>query len=535
MEKQEVFVRKATGLVRHVGLLDAVLLNIESNTFGLSLIYYALIVGVFPGDPLLAAALAALGCVPVAIAYASMSTAMPRSGGDYVFISRVLHPALAVAASISISAWFFFWTGAYANWVLSVGASASLQALGSIFNIPELLGASQLCMEIPVLLIFGSIIILSLCLIAARSNILAFKLLDVMVILGIIGVFLWTVSLGMMNRASFIDRFNAYAAQYVNDPDYYHTILKTAAEAGYNPNYIPTWVGTLFMIPFATYIFPYLAAQSCVGGEVKDPGKSFFAGLLLNLLISAIMVVAAMWALINAVGLDFLSAINYVYVNGLGYYLPTPPYFTLFAGLAAPNIILQIIMMVGFICWSLAIPLINCIQVPRWLFAMAMDRVLPEKLTSVSRWATPWVGVLVMAIGSEICLIVYTLYASVLATISAVFANILATFMVACIAAIFLPFRKRTKVIFETAPRLASLKIAGFPVMSLAGILGAGFLGWVSYMYAVYPEYGANNLPSIMAVVGIYIIGLLIYFIAKVYNARRGLDISLAFKEIPPA
>lgn len=534
MTEKTVFVRKASGLVRHVGLWDAVLLNIESNTFGLSLIYYALVVGVFPGDPIAAAILAGIGCVPMAIAYAMMSTAMPRSGGDYVFISRVLHPALAVAASISISVWFFFWTGAYANWVATVGMSTTLQVIGSVGNIPALMNASQYCFDVPIVLLVGTILIALLCYIAARSNVLAFKLLDVMVFLGLVGVFLWIVCLGAIDNATFINRFNTYAAQYTNNPDYYHTIIDIAKNAGAEIPIVPTWLGLIAFIPFATYIFPYLAAQSCVGGEVKDPGKNFILGLLLNLLISVSMVVGAMWALFQAAGMDFVAASNYVYTNGLGWDLPTPPYITLFAGLAAPNIILQVIMGIGFICWSIGIPLINCIQVPRWLFAMSMDRILPEKLSSVSRYGTPWVGVFVMLIGSEICLFIYTLYASVLATISAVFANIVATFMVGCIAAIFLPFRKRTKFIYESAPRLAKLKIAGFPVMSLAGILATIFLGWNAFMYAIDPIYGANNLPSILAVLGIYVAGLLIYFIAKVYRLKQGLDITLVFQEIPP-
>lgn len=535
MSQPKVFVREATGLVRHVGLWDSVLLNIESNTFGLGLIYYSLILSALPGaDSILAAALTGLGCIPLAIAYASMSTAMPRSGGDYVFISRGLHPALGVASSLSICIWFFFWTAAYSNWALTAGAAVAFQVAGSVLNIPALLQAAQASYETPNIMIVGTIIIVAVCLIAARSNFLSFKALDVFVALGLLGVFLWIVVLGTVDRTSFVNQFNAYAATYMNDPDYYHTLLKTASEGGLDLTAKSSLPLLINMIPFAATIFPWMAAQSAVGGEVKDPGRNFFAGLLTNLLISVTMVMAAMWALFNAAGYDFIMAIDYVFVNGLGYALPTPPYFTLFAALATRNIALQAVMAIGFICWSLGIPLINCIQVPRWLFAMSLDRVLPEKLSAVSKYGTPWVGVLVMAVGSEIMFIIYTMYASALAVVSAAFGNITATFMVACIAAIFIPFRKKTKNVFETAPKLATMKIAGFPVMSLAGLLAAIFLGWISIMYAIYPLYAANNLPSLLGVGGFYVVGLVIYFVAKAYRARQGLDISLAFSEIPP-
>jgi len=501
----------------------------------MSLIYYTLILAQFPGgDIVLAAALGALLCVPQAIAYASMSTAMPRSGGDYVFISRGLHPALAVAASLSITIWFMFWTGAYSNWALSIGAATALQATGSVLENPTLLGMAASATEIPWILLFGSILILAMCYIAGRSTRLTFKLLDVMVVLGIVGVFLWTVLLGATDRATFISDFNTYAMRYVGDPDYYHTILKTARDAGLDLAAPPSWLAMINMLPFAAYIYPYLAAQSCVGGEVKDPGKNFFLGLLINLFISGVMVSAAMWALLNAAGYEFIMAADYIFVNGLEYGLPTPPFITLFAGIVTDNVILHALMAIGFICWVAAVVIINCIQVPRWLFAMSLDRILPEKLSSVSRYGTPWVGVLVMAVGAEIMIFIFTFYAGVLATVSAAFGNIVATFMVACIAAAVLPFRKQMKTIYETAPRLATLKIAGYPVMSLAGILGTLFLGWVSYMYATVPAYGANAPTSLAAVAGIYVFGLLVYFAAKAYRARQGIDVRLAFQEIPP-
>jgi len=33
---------------------------------------------------------------------------------------------------------------------------------------------------------------------------------------------------------------------------------------------------------------------------------------------------------------------------------------------------------------------------------------------------------------------------------------------------------------------------------------------------------------------GIFILGIVIYFASKAYNASKGIDISLIFKEVPP-
>jgi amino acid permease len=164
---------------------------------------------------------------------------------------------------------------------------------------------------------------------------------------------------------------------------------------------------------------------------------------------------------------------------------------------------------------------------------MSLDRILPEKFSSISKHGTPWVSILAMLVGAEIMLVIFTMYATVLSTITIAFGTF-GVFFIACIAAIVLPFRKQTKRIFETAPKLASMKIAGFPVMSLAGILGTLVLGWVFCMYVVNPAYGASNPTSLVSVAGIFVACLLGYYVAKWYRARQGLDVSLAFTEVPP-
>src|SRR5437588_8073901 len=97
-----LFVRQSSGLVRNVSVTNALFFNVAAFVgVGLTLypIFYSLAgVPVWKAGPFSeygwAAIIAGLFCVLLALIFASLTSVMPRSGGDYVFTSRILHPFL---------------------------------------------------------------------------------------------------------------------------------------------------------------------------------------------------------------------------------------------------------------------------------------------------------------------------------------------------------------------------------------------------------------------------------------------------------
>lgn len=85
----EIFTRKASGLVRVMSPYSAFVYNIL--TMGLIFPWtYLWAPGALPGGNLFwGIILATIIEIPIAFAYVWLSTALPRSGGDYVFQSRV--------------------------------------------------------------------------------------------------------------------------------------------------------------------------------------------------------------------------------------------------------------------------------------------------------------------------------------------------------------------------------------------------------------------------------------------------------------
>src|SRR5262245_14126275 len=90
-EQQQLFVRKSTGLVREASAFDAMVYNaVFSAPVGATLawgVFFAL--SAFPGADLVTATLISLVInVPIVIMMALLASSMPRTGGDYVWVSR---------------------------------------------------------------------------------------------------------------------------------------------------------------------------------------------------------------------------------------------------------------------------------------------------------------------------------------------------------------------------------------------------------------------------------------------------------------
>src|SRR5947209_2722719 len=96
--EEQLFVRKSTGLVREASALDATIFNaLFSAPVGATLawgVFFAL--SAFPGSDLVTATIISFVLnVPVLLMMGLLASSMPRTGGDYVWVSRILTQPLA--------------------------------------------------------------------------------------------------------------------------------------------------------------------------------------------------------------------------------------------------------------------------------------------------------------------------------------------------------------------------------------------------------------------------------------------------------
>src|SRR6266480_56564 len=129
-EERSLFVRKATGLVRGWSVQDAFIYAFFSiNLITLGLYIFSFGPFIPKGSLLLAIILSGAYLIFQTIVYASLIAVMPRAGGDYVWMSRVIGGGIGFV--LAVCGWWFIlwhWVPIYAN-ILNIEVFGPLSAI----------------------------------------------------------------------------------------------------------------------------------------------------------------------------------------------------------------------------------------------------------------------------------------------------------------------------------------------------------------------------------------------------------------------
>jgi APA family basic amino acid/polyamine antiporter len=393
--RPEVFTRKASGLVRVMSPWSAYFYNIL--TMGLIFPWtYLWAPGSLPGGHLVwGIILAMLFEIPISLVYVFLSTALPRSGGDYVFQSRVWGGGLAFALCMSgIVIWQFQWL-ALSGWLISylgfaplflgLGATtgnAALASLGIWFTTP---GA------ITIVSILNAAAALAL-LISGFKNYVSFQ--RVMVVGTAIAFATTLIVLFVVDPKTVPDKLNAFAVAVGGSPNFYQTAIDAVKAAGIDLHPPFSLLATLLVAPIAWTSLQWANYSANQNGEIKD-AKSFKNQAFI--FVGSLVTTGVLLALL-AVGLEKAIGSDFLYVAGAGYWSLIgeaniagfnlwPPILAV-ALTASPVIVLLIA--VGYILNSFQIANNIMIGTTRIMVAASLDRAMPEWFSRVNdRFHTP--------------------------------------------------------------------------------------------------------------------------------------------------
>jgi basic amino acid/polyamine antiporter, APA family len=528
-----LFTRQSSGLVRELGIPAATAISLASvavvNTF---INFNAGLTAFNQADMTLPLLLGAAIWLVAMFAYKYLLEAIPRAGGEYVYLSRIISPALGAMFGIGICIAFTYILAANANFTAQYFPFL-LTSLGAAFGSSAISDAASQVTSQSAIAIISVVMLL---VVGAASWVSLRRLAQVILALVVVQLVAFLVLGWLLITHSHSD-FVTALGQFSGHPTAYNDILAAAAKDN-----IPLGVSvsaSLLAVPFMVLNYNGVLYSYYVGGELKRPGRTYIYASVISIALLIVVWVGVWLLMLNTVGLDFMQsqaklgatdpaaygAITSLQssAGGLGYglVLSGDPVSKILIGIAVPSA-------------ELAVDLAFVAVITRVLFALAFDRLLPIGLAKISESsAVPTNAIIVAVLGG----IVFALLAAFLnlANIVANLALFVALIILAGgVAATALPFRRPDLILKPGATELP--RIAGIPVPALWGAATSVLALIVVILIIAHPEvFGAFTVSSVVTLVLVLGAGPVIYLIARRLRLQQSsIDLRLAMRELPP-
>jgi APA family basic amino acid/polyamine antiporter len=534
--ERSLFARRATGLVRGWALRDAFIyatFSINLITLGLFIFTYAVFIP--EGSLLWAVIISGAYLLLQVITYASLIAAMPRAGGDYVWISRILGGGIGFV--LAACGWWFIlwhWVPIYAN-ILNVeifvplGAIVGADGWVSFFSEPRGLFTASIITA----LLASFVISLGMRTYARIQKVCFYG--------GLIGLAFMAILLLINSKADFIAAFNSEAQSVLGAPaSAYEGTLAAGAVDTPSVADIGAVKGLFLLIPFLLFFNLWSNWGATLYGEVR--GASDFRKNIMAmggaLIFTTIAAVILFLLFAKTFGWDFYNAANNAYWGTIYAYVEdapvtTFPYPGLLAAFLMDGAFWQFLLVALLALWFFGWVGTVFLSSTRVVFAAAFDRVLPETAAKVTRNGVPIVAILLMLIPAIPISYFYAYNTEFYSwTLAATFV-IAVTFAGSAIAAAILPWRRPE--IYNASP-IARYNVAGVPLITITAVGFLVLLGFAIYEWSTNAVYGldwTNFRNSFYYMFALYALAIAIYLVSRFVRRSQGIDMSMVHREIP--
>jgi APA family basic amino acid/polyamine antiporter len=526
-EERSLFVRKATGLVRGWAVRDAFIYSV----FAINLVtlgFYIFSFGPFipAGSLLWAVILSGAYLVFQAITYASLIAAMPRAGGDYVWMSRVLGGGIGFVLAVC-GWWFILW-----HWVPIYANILNIEVLGPMAAIVGWDSAVTWLSDKPGIFVASILTAMFASVFIALGIRTYARIQKICFYGGVAGLAIMAILLIVNSKTSFISSFNAEAAQTYGANNAYQGTL-SAGLKDYDPGGVGSFSlsSTVLLIPMLLFFNLWSNWGATLYGEVRgasDFRKNIYAmgGALI-----ATTIVGAIFLLLFAktFGWDFYNAANNAFWAGTGP-IGVFPYPGTMAAFLMGSPVLQFILITLLSLWFFGWVGSVFLSSTRVIFATAFDRVLPEWAAKVSRNGVPYAALALMLIPSIPISYLYAYNADFTSWTLDATLVIAITFLGSAVAAAILPYRKPE--IYNASP-IARYKVLGIPLITFAAVMFAIILVFSLYHWFKDDVYGVNNASSLRYMGAMYLLAIAIYVGSRLFRRSQGMDLKMVYDEIP--
>jgi basic amino acid/polyamine antiporter, APA family len=528
-----MFVRNATGLVREVKPWQAMAINYITGAapFVIGIALFGALSGFPGGNFLLAAVLTIPLALSVVYAFGFMTAAIPRSGGDYVIVSRTLHPALGTISASCISLSSFLSIAFEGIAFVTLGVVPALIVVGLVGGHARLVSwGHTVATSHNWQFAIGCVGIVIAGIAVGAGWTWAKRFMFTLLGFSMVGLTIASLIALIAGKGSFIHHFNTFAQPFTHNPDTYHATIAAAQKNGVNVHPAFSFVKTIPVIAVIAgisiyaYWSTFFAGELRQGNSMKTANRMGAASVLI--LLSVVVFVAIFF---YSFGKPFLTAAN---GGGLPAELGTSAAYFFLSAAYVNNTAFAIFMVLTFVLFWPVIIAETMLQPPRTMFAWSFDGIMPRTVAKVTRRGVPLIAT-VITIAGAIAAYAWAVYIAKNFFQVIVYATLaqLITHVLIGVSAISFPYRRRP--LYQAS--VSNKEIAGVPLVVLAGIgaiLTSIFLYWAFFHYAFFGLQAKQNITYWVG--GAVLFGLLWYIGARLVRRQEGIDIDRVYAEIPP-
>lgn len=529
---ERVFLRKASGLIKTASNTDVFIYDIGLVSIGLGLgfiLYFG--PAAYPGGNLFGATiLAGVAMLCVGLGMITWTVTIPRSGGIYCFGTRSMWPPFAFTLSfVEASAWIFY--GAFGAFYLTqLGLAPAITTIGIITGNSGVVSFGTTIAGPGGTFIVGALALLIGALILITGMRRFFFTQKVVFAVAVLGTLVFLATLLFTTHADFVRNFNSLmGGQLQVGSNAYEGVIAAAQKAGWsNPGF--NLGQTVLLANWAFLPLIGAAFSISIGGEIKQVTRGQTLGILGAILWSVVVWILSYVLIYRSMGSDFLGAVTYSSLNAVkGAATPVTAYPSFLVSVGSGSVLLTILIALGFVAWIWLWVPTQILYATRAVMAWSLDRVFPDVFGQVDeRTHTPIPAIVLSMLAGLVFLALFS-FTSFFQSVIFIEVAVVAWGLV-LLAGVFFPFRR--PAMYEKSP-ISNVKVLGIPIMSIA--CGAGAIAAFFFFVNLFVDSTAagHSRNSLSVLIGWFVGGFVIFWIMKLVRRRQGVNVDLAFKEIP--
>lgn len=523
-QKGVIFTRRASGLVRELSWVD-VFIFVIAGPAASGITYFSVARAAdYPGGSIPLGFVIGLAMfLPICALIAMTSAMMPRSGGLYITVSRVVGPTVGY-----LCGWMFFvgygLTIGVLSYVVMGIMGGMFQITGLAAGVDFLIKAGHAMQTVHGRLISGILWLAFFWIVMLRGIRSIKRVMRIIFAIPLLATGIIVVYFLVLGPQNVMSAFNATWGSGV-----FQAVIEAARTRGWG---FPTfsWPQTVNALMVVIWAYVAIEAISFAGGEIKKPKMSMMRGFLGGCVAVGLMYVVVSFAVYYPFK-QFIGAYDFLYDQhpevlrgifpGGAAIQPSVPFY---AASIMKSKLLGLFVSASIALWYANTILPCFLANSRLAFAMAMDKAMPEAIANVNpKTGSPTWAVHITGLFALLGIVIQAFNVGTILGIL----NITALFIFWAfgLAAMLLPFLKPE--IFERSP--VRWKWFGVDLIVILGMI-TFIEGWF-FLFLSAMEF---NRAILMVTLAVLFAGMLIFLLQQRKNRKEGVDISKIYSQIPP-